>query len=734
MKEFSLNRPKLTLTGFLILTLFSVWGLTKLKSDYSTQYWFSTDSVHIKNLARFERLFGNEQNIIISVTTPNSEIGKNAVKTIGKISAILEDESDIISVRSLTHQEIIQGQGDNIEIAPLIELENIDSINLNKKLDFASSHPMLKNYLINKSKNTSLIIGVLRPFFGSAKKIDYSALVKSVEQKVLPLATKNLDLRIAGLAKYQEVFRSIAMNDMKVLAPILLILVFSLLFYFFKSFYFAALSLSLVCLSILYAFSFAALLGLRFENILATVPAILFAIGIADSIHFFNSYNSKGSVKDSLLKNYSPTFLTSITTSIGFLGFLWSDLRPINNLGITVAFGTFMAWMLTVYMLPAILTLSPSVLLKTSQRNTLDLGFLYPLIKKNRLKIIATFSILTLLCIFLGLKNEINATPSKYVPTDNIIRVNTNFIKEKIGATTGPELLIDTKAKDGVKSPYVLKRISALLKDIESWNFVSRSISILDIIKDLNKALHAGKADHFKIPKRRDLVSQLLLLYSFSATDSGSLNQFISTDGRYTRATIFWDLSDSKDNLFYFKKIKILAKKHNLDVIITGNSSLGKRMNKHVVSTFIRSILSTFIIILPLLCFIFRSFKLGLISLFPNIIPLIFVCAFMYINGESIDVGAVLVFSVCFGIAVDDTIHFIFHHKNKMPVEENIKSTGSALILTTICLSLGFGIFIFAEFVPNKNFGLYSSITLIIALVTDLILLPAILPEYGADT
>ena len=280
-----------------------------------------------------------------------------------------------------------------------------------------------------------------------------------------------------------------------------------------------------------------------------------------------------------------------------------------------------------------------------------------------------------------------------------------------------------------------MKKSEDFINWIQNKEYVIRTTSVVDILQKMNKTLHRGKEEYNTVASTKRALSDHLFLYTLGLPEGMDLKNQVSLDNRYFRLIVLWNLKDTttavKMSDLFIEKASSLG----LTIFEGGQSPIYNRVNKLVVTTFFKSISLSLPMIFMILLIVFRDLKLALLSLIPNVFPLAVAAGLMYLSGDTVDVGNVIVFSVCLGIAVDDTIHFLANYKikkkNGLTTSESLKSTlaqtGKALILTTVLLAIGFGMFIFGDFVPNQKFGIYCSIILVLALLSDLIILPAIL-------
>jgi hypothetical protein len=340
--------------------------------------------------------------------------------------------------------------------------------------------------------------------------------------------------------------------------------------------------------------------------------------------------------------------------------------------------------------------------------------------------------ILTAFSLFLTL---INSDPFKYFADDVHTRVANEFAEEKLGGMSAIEIAVDSGKPDGIKDPAFLGKVEAFEEWLKDLDYVTKTVSIVDIIKQTNRALNGGDQAFYTLPDNQELIAQELFLYTMSLPQGMDITNRMTLDNDMLRLTVMTTLHDSHQSLIEMRKMEEKAAGLGLDAEVTGKMPLYHNMNPYVVNAFLTSISMALVLVAILMVFTLGSFRIGMLSMIPNTVPLIFGGAFMTLLNKPLDIGTVLVTSTCLGIAVDDTIHFLSNYNRWRRVGSSpvhavahvITHTGPALLVTTLVLVMAFSTFAFAAFVPNINFGIITAIVLTSALFTDATLLPAIL-------
>jgi predicted RND superfamily exporter protein len=549
-----------------------------------------------------------------------------------------------------------------------------------------------------------------------------------------------------------DAYREVNNRDIAKLLPFMLLMVLAFLWWNFKSIEAVLIPFVVLVLSVLASFGLMGFLELKFNNLSSCIPGILLAISIADTVHILSNFYKNFqthldfnlALRESLVKNFAPTLFTSLSTAIGFATLLSSSIIPIRDLGVIAGFGTMVAWLLTIFMLPGLFSFIPaSWILKTKVRKTSFLNINYDQSKafvdwifRSRFWIVSIVFILSITAIYLSSKNIVNSDPLEYFDKKVPVRKTYDFIREQLKSVGGPEIVIHAGVPDGVKNPEFLRKV----EQFEEWillnvNTAKSVHSLVHVIKDLNQKFNQNKSDYYLIPSSQELVAQYLFLYTMNLPEGLDINNRVTSDFETMRLSVMWNIPDAHRSVIEIDKINAKAKEMGLNAYVSGQMPLYHRLNAYVVQTFVSSMSLAIVLVAVFMIWILRSFKMGMFSMIPNVIPLTFGGAIMYLNKTDIDLGAAINYSVCLGVVVDDTIHFLFDYnrrrKSGFSIHESITQvfvqTGPALVLTTIILTVGFGLFYFSEFVPNINFGLYCAIIFIFALVMDIIFLPALL-------
>lgn len=777
--KFIVNRPYKAILIFVILLLALLPGVLSINSKWSPRIWFDQDHPEIQKLNRFEQQFGSDTFISLGFHHPKGVFQHDVLKKIQEVTDKMWMVKDVIRVESISNYNMIRAEEDDIIINPFLEeLDNLkegETLKLSqlKKLrQEALADDVLPDFFLSKDGTYTILYAYLIPGLGGKEPnfIDAVAQTRDLinqyaEAPPIPGVSKDdLQIFMTGPAAGNDAFREVSASDNIKLIPFMFSFIVIILFLQFRSFSTIILALGLIGTTIGVTFGLMGHTGIIFNSLLAAIPGVLLAICIADAVHIFTSYfyfrdlnyNSHDAIHLSLVKNFQPTLLTSISTAISFLSITHTDIAPIRDLGFLSGFGTLMAWLFTYLILGALLSLLSPFLdqrpvktfefyqlfrkgkkddSKERNRKRASSRFFAGLIYKTRFPIMIAFIGITIASVIIALRNEVNSDPMKYFHKSVPIRVAYDFTGTKLDGLRGIEFVVDSGKAEGIKEPEFLNKLDRFMDWMVKDEDITRVRSVREIIKKMNQTLHQDKDSEYKIPDSSAAVGQLLFLYTIGLPQGMDLNNQFTLDNRFLRIKVTWKIETSKESELKADYLVKKAKDFGLKMATGGNAPIYLSMNQKVVETFFSSMAMALCLVSLLLFLVYRDFFISLLAMLPNVIPLIFGGALMELLDKPIDIGTSIVSTVCLGIAVDDTIHFISSYKQyrsqgMSPIDaitETFLVTGKALVITTVLLVVGFGAFIFADFVPNRNFGMLCAMILFLALLTDLLFLPALL-------
>lgn len=736
------SSPKRSLVLCFLFLALCIPGTAFIQMDFEVDNWFKKDDELLLNYNFFRSTFGNDDSIMLAATHSDGIFKPSNLKLARDLTEDLWKIPTVVRVDSLTNFNLIEAAGDDILVEELVsEKFSYSEESIEKLIKTATEHNEIPGQFLSYDGNSFFYMIRLKPRFG--EKQNFDKVVHKLYEILGPYENKGFEFHTVGTARVTQAFKQIAEKDLMTMIPILNILISILLFLIFRSFYGVLLPFCIIGTTVGTTMGVSGYLGIQLNNLSGMVPNILIAICISDSIHILNTFRRLQDKPDAyyltLKKNIFPIFLTSVSTMIGFLSLVFNDLVPVQNFGVLCALGCIFAWFFSCFGIIPILQISKY---KFAEKKGLNFDWLsIPLSKyTSRFSgvIISFFFILTLAGITIASQNEVNSNPFLYFSEDTDLYQSNQYMLDKFKGFNGLEIIVDSGEEHGAMTPDFLKKIAEYKRWIESLDYVNTTISVVPIHKSLNQAFKGGQRAAYKIPESKEEVAQHYLFYTMGLPMGVDMSNFLDISERYLRLTVLWNIQNSKQSLQETQRIERKSEEFGLKVFATGQEYLFQGMNSYVVKGYFVSIGLSIVLIGLLIAFILKSWSYTLLSLFPNIVAISSGAMAMQILGKPLDVGTVLVASICFGIAIDDTTHFLVEYNANRKkgislneaIELTLKRTGSSLIITSIILCASFSVFIFADFMPNFNFGVFSAFVLMVALITDLLLLPAVLKRW----
>jgi predicted RND superfamily exporter protein len=486
------------------------------------------------------------------------------------------------------------------------------------------------------------------------------------------------------------------------------------------------------------------------------MPTMIIAIGVAASVHilseFWLYYEKIGDLREAIRQTLylvGPRCLvTSLTTAAGFMAMSISPIKTLSHMAWYSAIGVLASFVFTVTLLMFFLSFGKPRVSKgrsafftgMSQKASRVLQAFAAFNIKYPKQLLAFFLVVFLTSLYGITQLKINSNFIDEFSDRVEVKHTTKFIDEVMGGTGGLVYMFDTGQPDGIKNPAVLKEIERLQEEANRHDFlVKKTYSVVDLIKELNQSFHADDPAYYRIPDSREMIAQLLLVYEVSGGDE--LSEYVSSDYsranlrlrcRNTHTSLFQQLQNDMDAYMDANPIQ------HAEVTLTGIGRLWIKLIEHITDSQIKGLSLAFMIIAAMMCFIFRSVKVGMIAMIPNITPVFLTLGLMGLLGVDLDYTKLLIATVAIGIAVDDTIHMVTRYNHEyqrtgnyeLALYNTFESVGRALVITTLVLVCGFLVFIFSVLTSMMLFGLLLAFTVFLALVADFLLMPALMLTF----
>ena len=728
----------------LIVLLCSFW-LKDLAFEGSYRIWFAPDSTIMKAYDDFRDDFSTDDTFVVAFRDENGIFNTKAIKVILQLTEEIASIDGVRKVDSLSNYQYISASNDELNVDDFIYEDNMGDLKAKEKI--ALKDRLILNHAISTDGKSTMLSVKLDTQTNTGEEVNL--FVMDTLEKIASKYEKKYGYKIAitGMPAVTASLVNVALHDAIYIMPLAVIIVILFLWILFRDFVGVFVPAIVILYTFLIVLSMQFILGYKLNNFTVNIPAFIAAIAIADSLHLLlawryykkEKYNNKESVYLAVKNNFIPIALTSFTTATGFATLGLSDIVPIATLGYSITCGALLAFLLSVTLAPALLLyVKESYHPKTI--TFIDFSSLrgYGTFITNYDKAIVLFFFMLIIFLGYGLKYvNVDNNSMKYFDKSTVVRWGSDFVEKHITGSMTYEIIIDSKVKDGVKQPQLLNTVTRFEKELFT---AYPNITFITSIKDIVARMHTVLSDDEKnvLPQDSNLIAQYLLLYSMSIPQGMSINDQIDMDEQLLRITINSKTQTTSKDVEMIEWIKQWWQTNtNYSADVQGETAIFSYMQESVIQTLLQSIMYTLVIIFIAMLLIFKHIKMLWIFILPNVAPIILVSGVMGYLDISIDIGVVISASVILGIAVDDTIHFFskyFQARRHMEFEESIdyvvRHSGNAMILTTSILSLTFLVFSFSSFIPNNHFSFVTVIALNLALLFDLLLLPALLSIF----
>ncbi len=762
----------------LFLMLLMVAGLAinlpKITMDTSTEGFLYPDDPQILMYNDFRNQFGRDEKIIVAVKTKDVFDPKFLKKLFALHSELEENLPYIKEVNSLKNARKTTGTQDALIVEDLF----LDGIPTDpEKLEAIKAYAMGNNiyenlYLSEDGSFTTIMITTNTytskgeestaddAFSEGFEETDSSseslAFISVEETNELIIKMEDIldkyradDFKIydAGSPIVTKNLQSTLIDDMSKFILYVIGTIAFLLLVMFRRISGIILPLVVVVLTLLATVGSMALAGAPITSMTQILPSLLLAVGVGASVHllamFYHKYDENGdkngAIAYALGHSGLAIVMTSVTTAASLSSFSISDIQPVANLGIFASLGVMLALVLTLVFLPVMLAILP---IKAKENAAESHGFLDDImvsianisIKYSR-SIALSAVVVIIGSTLLASQMHFSHNPLHWFKEGNSVRVNTETIDHELKGSISIEVVLDTHKENGVYDPQFLNTLDDVSKEIYTFKgenyFIGKIVNVADVLKEIHMALHENNTSYYVIPQDPDLIAQEFLLFENSGSDD--LEDIVDSQFSKTRLSIKAPWVDSVEYVTLIDQLDtLLSTKFGKDVSISITGTLpilATTITKSIESS-IESYIIAFIVIAVLMVLLIGNVKLGLLSMLPNLTPIMFGVAFMVVFDLPLDMFTILIGAIAIGMVVDDTIHYmhnfqryyLLHNDVDEAIRLTLHSTGRAIFITSIVLSSGFFVFMFASMTNLFNFGLITGVTVLMAMLTNLFL------------
>ncbi len=704
---------------------------------------------------KFLERFGEEGNAIVlavrdsSLFTPEKF---NRWNVLSKQLAAFPEVDFVISTDNL--QELVKDdERQEFVLRPFLT-EPPES---QQELDSLKSHlfndlPFYDQLLFNRKSETIRTIAYLdkdivnTPVRKDFILNDFTTLIQNFESET------GLDVRVSGMPYIRTMNSQNIIDEIGMFITAALVVTSLIFFFFFRSFRATFISMCVVIIGVMWAFGVLGLLKYEITVLTALIPPLIIVIGIPNCIFLINKYqqevkkhgNQALSLQRVISKIGNATLMTNITTASGFATFIITDSKLLTEFGIVASINIIFIFILSLLIIPIIysfMALPKTKHLKHLNKRWIDafVNWMERIVRERRISVYVTSVVLLVVSIIGIYQIRISGSPIEDMPKKADFFQDIRFFEKEFDGIMPVEIVIDTERKNGVLRSANLRRMEELSEVIREFPELSRPTSVVELVKYSKQAFYSGIPKYYQLPTSQENTF-IMDVARKSRGDSDLLKNFVDSTGQVARITTYIkDVKTERMEEIESRLLENLQKTFPEDryqTSLTGKALLFLKGTKYLVKNLILSLSLAILLIALFMAYLFRSFRMIVISLIPNLLPLVITAGVMGYVGVPIKPSTILVFSIAFGISVDDTIHFLAKYRqelsaNRWRIQKSVyaalRETGVSMFYTSIVLFFGFSVFVLSSFGGTVALGALVSATLLFAMLSNLILLPSLL-------
>ncbi len=702
----------------------------------------------------FRKIFGEEGNIIILAVKDSTLFTVENFNKWNDLAQKINNYSEVDYTASIGDIKKIKKDKKNQKfiVEPLFNKNPESSKEILKiKNNLFKDLPFYDNLLYNEDGTIQTAIYLNKEIVNSKIREDFvfeilNPTIENFEKET------GLDVRVSGMPFVRTMNAKNIVDEIGLFVGLALLVTSLIFFFFFRSYRATFITMLVVSIGVIWSVGFIGLFRYEISVLMALIPPLIIVIGVPNAVFLINKYQSEvkkhGNQAKSLQRVISKvgnaTLMTNLTTASGFATFIFTNSQLLKEFGIIASINIIAIFILSLLIIPIIY----SFMYKPKEKHLLHLEkkwiekvvtWMENTVRHHRIAVyITTFLVVVISLIGISMIH-VSGSLIEDMPKGKQFYKDIVFFEDEFGGIMPLEILIDTKHRKGVMNLSTLKRMNKINEEIEEISELSKPVSVLNLVKYSKQAFYNGNPKYYQLPTQQE--KNFILSYTKNSdANSNMLSNFVDSTGQFARITTFMkDIGTEKMEQIEERlenKIKKVFPKEKYNVTITGKALVFLKGTNYLVKNLFISLSLAIVLISLFMAWMFRSYKMIIISLIPNLLPLVITAGLMGYLGVPIKPSTILVFSIAFGISVDDTIHFLAKYRQELVAHKwNVRKsvyaalheTGVSMFYTSIVLFFGFLVFTISSFGGTKALGGLVSVTLLFAMVSNLLLLPSLL-------
>ena len=750
-------RNRIIVISLVILTtLFFASQWKYMRFSYTEANLLPDDHFINVQYRNFLEKFGDEGNLIVIATSDEDIFTPTKFKHWVKLTDTLQSFDEVEYSIGLPNLKILEKNTEEkrFEIANAFDLSEKDNaeelqkyrnllfeelpfyqgVAFSKKNYTVQTAVYIKRDIVNERERKDFVLNDLRP------------LMKDFQEET------GIEVKVSGMPYIRTLNSQNIVDEIQWFVLAALGVTSLIFFFFFRSFRATFIAMITVVIGVMWAFGTLGALGYEITVLTAIIPPLIIVIGIPNCVFLINKYqqeikkhgNQAKSLQRVITKIGNATLMTNLTTASGFATFIFTQSELLSEFGIVASLNIIAIFLLSLLIIPVIYSYMPP----PKEKHLKHLGnkwieafvnWMVETVKHRRVSIyIVSVSVLALSII--GIYNiKISGSLLEDMPKKADFFQDIQFFEEEFDGIMPLEFMINTQRKNGVTKLTNLKKIEQLVHEIEEIPELSSPLSVVDLAKYAKQTYYNGNPKYFDLPTRQETNFIMPYIKSLDQLQEGT-GTFVDSTGQYARVTTFMkDVGTEEMERIEAKLLPEIEKifpPNQYEVIMTGKALIFQKGTRYLVKNLVLSLSLAIVLIALFMAWMFRSLRMIIISLVPNLLPLLMTAGMMGFLGIPIKPSTILVFSIAFGISVDDTIHFLAkyrqelkdnHWKIKRSVYPALRETAVSMFYTSIVLFFGFSVFMISSFGGTVALGGLVSATLLFAMLANLLLLPSLL-------
>lgn len=718
------------------------------KADY--RVFFSEDNPQLQAFDKLEKTYTRNDNVLFVLTPKDGNVFTR--KTLKAIEILTEKAWQIpysIRVDSVSNFQHTRSEGDDLIVEDLVtDADKLSDTELQNIKNIATNEPLLKRRLVSPTGHvTSVSTTIQLPRLDETKEVPEVVEFSRKLADEMRLLAPDVEIRLSGMVFMNNAFAESAQGDMASLVPLSFAVMFIMLLLLLRSFTTTFGTILVIFMSILTGMGIGGYIGFPLTGPSVSATTIILTVAIANSVHILTTFihemrsgkDKNSAISETLRINLQPVFLASATTMVGFLTMNFSEVPPFQHLGNFVAVGVVASFFLAVSFLPALISVLPvRVKVRENDEDKLMVKLGDFVVNKKK-QLMWGMSVLIITLIIFVPKNQLNDVFVHYFDETIQFRVDSDYVDKNLTGLYVVDYSLESAEEGGINEPGYLQEVEKFANWYREQPETRHVNVFTDVIKRLNKNMHGDDQSWYKIPDERNLSAQYLLMYEMSLPYGLDLNNQIDISKSALRMTVSIKTISSNEIIELENRAQRWLSKNASYIKVangSGPTAMFANIGQRNISSMLIGTTLALIVISGILIFAFRSLKIGVISMIPNLVP-----AAMGFGVWGLFVGQVglalsIVTTMTLGIVVDDTVHFLSKYlrakrEHGYSAEEAVryafKHVGRALLTTSVVLVAGFLVLAQSHFELNAGMGMLTSIIIVLALMADFFFLPPLL-------